>query len=237
MSVTVGVVLFPGSNCEFDVMEAVRRLGGDARIVWHGDRELRAIDAVVLPGGFAHGDYLRPGAIARFSPVMAAVRAFAAEGGPVVGICNGFQVLTEAGLLPGALQKNRGLKFLCTTVSLRVESTASALTSAAIAGSVVRVPINHFEGNYTCSSEVLAELQGEDRVILRYVENPNGSIDDIAGICSTERNVVGLMPHPERASDAILGTADGTPMLRSLLDAAAGGAVAQSTAKAVRSRV
>ena len=132
MTATVGVVLFPGSNCEFDVMEAIRRLGGDARIVWHGDCDLGAVDAVVLPGGFAHGDYLRPGALARFSPVMAAVEAFAADGGPVVGICNGFQVLTEAGLLPGALQKNRGLKFLCKTVSLRVESTDSALTSVKV---------------------------------------------------------------------------------------------------------
>jgi phosphoribosylformylglycinamidine synthase len=222
MNATVGVVLFPGSNCEFDVIEAVRRLGGDARVVWHGDRELGPVDAVVLPGGFAHGDYLRPGALARFSPVMAAVRAFAAAGGPVVGICNGFQVLTEAGLLPGALQKNRGLKFLCTTVAVRVESTDSVLTSAAVEGRVARVPINHFEGNYTCTADVLAELQREDRVILRYVENPNGSVDDIAGICSRERNVVGLMPHPERASDELLGSADGVPMLRSLLDAAAG---------------
>jgi phosphoribosylformylglycinamidine synthase I len=236
MSATVGVVLFPGSNCEFDVMEAVRRLGGNARIVWHGDRELGAIDAVVLPGGFAHGDYLRPGAIARFSPVMEAVRSFAAEGGPVVGICNGFQVLTEAGLLPGALQKNRGLKFLCTTVPLRVESTSSVLTSVATAGSVVRIPINHFEGNYTCTKDVLAELRSEERVVLRYVDNPNGSIDDIAGICSAERNVVGLMPHPERASDELLGTSDGIPMLRSLLAAAAVNAEVRPAAGAVRSR-
>jgi phosphoribosylformylglycinamidine synthase len=233
MSATVGVVLFPGSNCEYDVMEAVRRLGGDARIVWHGDRDLRAVDAVVLPGGFAHGDYLRPGALARFSPVMAAVEAFAADGGPVVGICNGLQVLTEAGLLPGALQKNRGLKFLCTTVSLRVESADSVLTSEAPVGSVVRVPINHFEGNYTCTTETLTELQRDDRVILRYLDNPNGSIDDIAGICSPGRNVVGLMPHPERASDALLGSSDGLPMLRSLLAAASGRSVARPTLDAV----
>jgi phosphoribosylformylglycinamidine synthase I len=220
MTATVGVVLFPGSNCEFDVMEAIRRLGGDARIVWHGDRDLGAVDAVVLPGGFAHGDYLRPGALARFSPVMAAVEAFAADGGPVVGICNGFQVLTEAGLLPGALQKNRGLKFLCKTVSLRVETADSALTSEATVGSVVRVPINHFEGNYTCTTATLAELRRDDRVILRYLDNPNGSVDDIAGICSGGRNVVGLMPHPERASDALLGSSDGLSMLRSLLTAA-----------------
>jgi phosphoribosylformylglycinamidine synthase I len=231
---TVGVVLFPGSNCEFDVMEAVRRLGGDARIVWHGDHDLGAVDAVVLPGGFAHGDYLRPGAIARFSPVMAAVADFAAGGGPVVGICNGFQVLTEAGLLPGALQKNRGLKFLCTTVSLRVESTDSVLTSETTPGSVVRVPINHFEGNYTCTTETLAELRRDDRVILRYLDNPNGSVDDIAGICSAGRNVVGLMPHPERASDTLLGSTDGLPMLRSLLAAASGRRTARPALDAVR---
>ena len=220
MSPRVGVVLFPGSNCEFDVMEAIRGLGGDTRIVWHGDRDLGGVDAIVLPGGFAHGDYLRPGALARFSPVMAAVEAFAADGGPVVGICNGFQVLTEAGLLPGALQKNRGLKFVCTTVSLRVESADSVLSSETDVGSVVRVPINHFEGNYTCTTETLAELRRENRVILRYLDNPNGSVDDIAGICSAGRNVVGLMPHPERASDPLLGSSDGLSMLRSLLAAA-----------------
>src|SRR5438128_1176325 len=149
----VGVVVFPGSNCELDAMEAVRALGGDAQLLWHGDRSLSGVDAVILPGGFAHGDYLRPGAIARFSPIMEAVATFAGDGGPVVGICNGFQVLTEAGLLPGALQKNRGLKFLCTTVEVRVESVRSALTREAELGAVLRVPINHFEGNYTCSPE------------------------------------------------------------------------------------
>ncbi|MBW8825389.1 MAG: phosphoribosylformylglycinamidine synthase subunit PurQ [Acidobacteria bacterium] len=217
----VGVVLFPGSNCEQDAIESIRLLGGDAEVLWHGDATIGDADAVIVPGGFAHGDYLRPGAIARFSPVMGAVAAFAAAGGPVVGICNGFQVLTEAGLLPGALQKNRGLKFLCTTVSLRVDSTNSVLTSDAEAGSILRVPVNHFEGNYTCSPETLAELQGDDRIVLRYVENPNGSIDDIAGICSEGRNVVGLMPHPERACHPLLGSTDGQPLLRSLLTAAA----------------
>ena len=221
---TVGVVLVPGSNCEFDVMEAVGALGGEARIVWHGDRVPGDVDAVVIPGGFAHGDYLRPGAIARFSPVMAAVGEFARSGGPVVGICNGFQVLTEAGLLPGALQKNRGLKFLCTTVELEVATTASALTNRTEVGARLRVPINHFEGNFTCSSEVLAELEGEDRIVVRYVENPNGSVADIAGICSAGRNVVGLMPHPERAYDPLLGSGDGRVLLESLLAAAAGAA-------------
>jgi phosphoribosylformylglycinamidine synthase I len=220
MAPRIGVVLFPGSNCEHDVMEAVRALGGEAEICWHGDATLGQADAVVVPGGFAHGDYLRPGAIARFSPVMGAVVDFARSGGPVLGICNGFQVLTEAGLLPGALQKNRGLKFLCTTVGLRVETTGSVLTREAEVGDVLRVPINHFEGNYTCSPEVLAELRSEDRVVLRYVENPNGSVDDIAGITNEGRNVVGLMPHPERAIDDLLGSADGVPLLRSFLSAA-----------------
>jgi phosphoribosylformylglycinamidine synthase len=220
MSPRVGVVLFPGSNCELDVIEAVRRLDGQAEVLWHGDATVRGVDAVVVPGGFAHGDYLRPGAIARFSPVMGAVSDYARDGGPVVGICNGFQVLTEAGLLPGALQKNRGLKFLCAIAEVRVESTASVLTSGTEAGQVLRVPINHFEGNYTCDAATLAALQAEDRIVLRYVDNPNGSIDDIAGICNEGRNVVGLMPHPERAIDELLGSVDGVPLVRSLLDCA-----------------
>jgi phosphoribosylformylglycinamidine synthase subunit PurQ / glutaminase len=225
VSASIGVILFPGSNCEQDAVEAVRGLGGPdnevtAELVWHGDDSLAGVDAVVVPGGFAHGDYLRPGAIARFSPIMRAVRAFADEGGPVVGICNGFQVLTEAGLLPGALQKNAGLKFLCTTTTLRVETTDSVLTSAMSVGDEPRIPINHFEGNYTCDRETLAMLRSEDRVVVRYVDNPNGSIDDIAGVCNEGRNVVGLMPHPERASHALLGSTDGLPMLQSLLDAA-----------------
>jgi phosphoribosylformylglycinamidine synthase I len=220
----VGVVVFPGSNCEHDAVEAIGALGGKADLVWHGDRSLDGFDAVVLPGGFAHGDYLRPGAIARFSPVMSAVTEFAAAGGPVVGICNGFQVLTEAGLLPGALQKNRGLKFLCTEVELEVASTDSPLTREAEIGDRLRVPINHFEGNYTCDQRTLDELVGDDRVILRYVENPNGSVADIAGICGAARNVVGLMPHPERASDPLLGSSDGVVLLRSLLTAASAAA-------------
>ena len=220
MAPRVGVVLFPGSNCEHDVVEAVRLLGGDAEILWHGDDSVQGVDAVVIPGGFAHGDYLRPGAIARFSPVMEAVVAFAAAGGPVVGICNGFQVLTEAGLLPGALQKNRGLKFLCTTVELRVDSTDSVLTSSANAGAILRVPINHFEGNYTCSAGTLAALKRNDQVVLRYVDNPNGSVDDIAGITNEGRNVVGLMPHPERAISPLLGSDDGVPLLSSLVASA-----------------
>jgi phosphoribosylformylglycinamidine synthase subunit PurQ / glutaminase len=212
----IGVILFPGSNCEQDAMEAVRHLGGDAELLWHGDDTVAGVDAVIVPGGFAHGDYLRPGAIARFSPVMQAVAKFAADGGPVVGICNGFQVLTEAGLLPGALQKNRGLKFLCTTVELRVESTDSVLTSQAHTGDVLRVPINHFEGNFTCSDETLDTLRAEDRIVLRYVDNPNGSVDDIAGICNEGRNVVGLMPHPERYVEGSVGGSDGAGLFRAL---------------------
>jgi phosphoribosylformylglycinamidine synthase I len=217
---TVGVVVFPGSNCEHDVVEALQGLGSQAVLLWHGDNAVGDVDAVVLPGGFAHGDYLRPGAIARFSPLMASITEFAAAGGPVVGICNGFQVLTEAGLLPGALQKNRGSRFLCSPAELVVASTQSVLTCAATVGEVLRLPINHFEGNYTCSAETLAELHAEDRVVLRYVSNPNGSMDDIAGVCSAGRNVVGLMPHPERACDPLLGSDDGRRLLGSLLVAA-----------------
>jgi phosphoribosylformylglycinamidine synthase len=217
MAARVGVVTFPGSNCELDVVEAVEALGGQAELLWHADPTVGEVDAVVLPGGFAHGDYLRPGAIARFSPIMDAVREHAAAGGPVVGICNGFQVLTEAGLLPGALQKNAGLKFLCTTAELRVETADSALTAEATVGDVLRVPINHFEGSYTCDAEVLAQLRAEDRVVVRYLDNPNGSIDDIAGVCNEGRNVVGLMPHPERACHPLLGSTDGAVLLRSLL--------------------
>jgi phosphoribosylformylglycinamidine synthase subunit PurQ / glutaminase len=217
----VGVVLFPGSNCEHDVVEAVTDLGGRADIIWHGDSSLGSIDAVVLPGGFAHGDYLRPGAIARFSPIMAAVEDFAAGGGPVVGVCNGFQILTEAHLLPGALQKNRGLTFLCTTVDLEVASDRSVLTSGIEIGTRLRIPINHFEGNYTCDQRTLDELRAEGRIILRYTNNPNGSVDDVAGIASQGGNVVGLMPHPERAVDPLVGSTDGRILLGALLKVAA----------------
>lgn len=223
MAVEVAVIRFPGTNCEFDVAEAVESLGAQARIVFHDEPALGTADAVVVAGGFAHGDYLRPGAIARFSPVMSAVGEFAAAGGPVVGICNGFQVLTEAHLLPGALQKNAGLKFRCGMAQLRVETTDSVLTSAAAVGDVLDIPINHFEGNYTCSPETLAELRAEDRIVVRYVDNPNGSVDDIAGICNEGRNVVGLMPHPERACNELLGSNDGVVMLRSMLAAAGAG--------------
>ena len=220
MSPRVGVVLFPGSNCEQDVVEAIESLGGEAGVIWHGATELGDVDAIVLPGGFAYGDYLRPGAIARFSPVMGPVADFARAGGPVIGICNGFQVLTEAGLLPGALQKNAGLKFLCRSVTVRVESTRSALTNQAEVGQKLTIPINHFEGNYTCDERTIAELRDDDRILFTYVDNPNGSTSSIAGICNSARNVVGLMPHPERACHPLLGGTDGAIVLRSLLAAA-----------------
>ncbi len=217
----VGVVVFPGTNCEHDVALAVERAGGTAELVWHTATSLGACDAVVVAGGFAHGDYLRPGAIARFSPVMEAVSKAAADGMPVVGICNGFQVLTEAGLLPGALQKNAGLSFLCKDVVLRVENSRSSLTRDVAIGTELQVPINHFEGNYTVEPETLAEILANDQVVVRYVDNPNGSVDSIAGVCNTAGNVVGLMPHPERASDALLGSEDGLVLLKAFLSATA----------------
>ncbi len=216
---TVGVVRFPGTNCEFDTVEAIAGLGGSAEILWHEDTDLSGVDAVVIAGGFAHGDYLRPGAIARFSPIMTSVADAAKSGMPVVGICNGFQVLTEAGLLPGALQKNRGLTFINEFQAIRVESTNSALTGAATEGQELDIPINHFEGNYTCDDATLASLRDNDQIVLTYVDNPNGSVGDIAGVCNDARNVVGLMPHPERASHALLGSEDGNVLLRGLLEA------------------
>jgi len=222
MTTSIGVVVFPGTNCEHDVVRALRIVGGaEAELVWHGDTSVDRFDAVILPGGFAHGDYLRPGALARFSPVMEAVTRFADDGGVVIGICNGFQVLTEAGLLPGALQKNSGLRFVCTTVPVQVCSTRTPLTALSDVGAILLLPVNHFEGNYICDAATLDELRGEDRIVLRYTENPNGSIDDIAGICNAARNVVGLMPHPERACDELTGAVDGLSLLRGLLAVAA----------------
>jgi phosphoribosylformylglycinamidine synthase len=215
----VGVVVFPGSNCEYDALAAVNTLGARAELVWHSVTDLSNYDAVILPGGFAHGDYLRPGAIARFSPVMAAVSRFAAEGGPVLGICNGFQVLTEAGLLPGALQKNIGLTFLCQPTTLVVTSTNSVLTSGATLGQELVIPINHFSGSYTCDDETFASLVEHGQIILRYKENPNGSRDDVAGLANERGNVVGLMPHPERAMSTLLGSVDGRVLLEGFLTA------------------
>ena len=218
MAPKIGVVRFPGTNCEFDTVEAMNALGGEGEILWHGDTSLGNSDAVIIAGGFAHGDYLRPGAIARFSPIMESIIAAANDGMPVIGICNGFQVLTEAGLLPGALQKNSGLKFINDWQMLKVESTNSSLTSAAVVGQELNIPINHFEGNYTCSAETLAELKANDQIVLTYTPNPNGSVGDIAGVCNEGRNVVGLMPHPERASHELLGSTDGNVLLQSVLD-------------------
>jgi phosphoribosylformylglycinamidine synthase len=213
----IGVVVFPGSNCEYDAAAAVERLGDQAEFVWHTRTDLDGIDGVILPGGFAHGDYLRPGALARFSPVMGAVERFAAAGGPVLGICNGFQVLVEAGLLPGALQKNRGLTFLCQPTTLVVSSTSSVLTRSAIVGQELVVPINHFSGSYTCDDQTHDELVRNGQIVLRYKENPNGSRDDIAGVTNNAGNVVGLMPHPERAMSTLLGSADGLVLFESFL--------------------
>lgn len=213
----IGVVVFPGSNCEYDAAAAVTSFGDQAEFVWHTRTDLDGLDGIILPGGFAHGDYLRPGALARFSPVMTAVERFAAAGGPVLGICNGFQVLVEAGMLPGALQKNRGLTFLCQPTTLVVTSTSSVLTRAATIGQELVVPINHFSGSYTCDDETHDELVRNGQIILRYKENPNGSRDDIAGVANVAGNVVGLMPHPERAMSTLLGSADGMVLFESFL--------------------
>ena len=217
---TAAVVVFPGSNCEHDAVSGLELAGTTAELVWHTETDLSRFDLVVLPGGFAHGDYLRPGALARISPVMDAVGAFAAKGGPVVGICNGFQVLTEAGLLPGALQKNNHLTFNCEDSVLEVASSRSVLTSGVAVGTKLSIPINHFSGSYVCAEETLRALHDNDQVVLRYVENPNGSLDDIAGISNVAGNVVGLMPHPERACSTLLGSTDGLVLLQALVGAA-----------------
>jgi phosphoribosylformylglycinamidine synthase I len=220
------IVVFPGSNCDHDAYHAAKHvLGHDAAFVWHKETSLAGADVVVLPGGFSHGDYLRTGAIARFSPVMAAVKEFAAAGGPVLGICNGFQILCEAGMLPGAMLRNRDLKFRCETVHVRVEQTNTLFTSQARAGQVLRLPIAHGEGNYFAEPDVIRDLESAGRVVFRYCDpagrvtddaNPNGSINGIAGICSERRNVVGLMPHPERACEPVLGSADGLLLFESV---------------------
>jgi len=213
-----GVVVFPGSNCDHDAWYAIsHNLGHSADFIWHDSRTLGPVDAVILPGGFSYGDYLRCGAIAKFSPVMTAVREFAAGGGLVLGICNGFQVLVESGLLPGALLRNRDLKFVCRPVSLRVETTDTPFTATATKGQLLTVPVAHGEGCYFADHATLAALRREDRVVLRYVDNPNGSLDDIAGICNQKRNVMGMMPHPERASDHLLGSTDGKVILESMI--------------------
>src|SRR5579871_1553001 len=213
-----GVIVFPGSNCDHDALYAVSsNLGQKAEFIWHDSESLGDADAVILPGGFAYGDYLRCGAIAKFSPVMQAVRGFAAEGGLVLGVCNGFQILVESGLLPGALIRNRSLKFICRDVHLRTETVHCAFTSAAHRGEILRMPIAHGEGCYFADDRTLDELQAEDRVVFRYLDNPNGSLRDIAGILNRERNVMGMMPHPERATEALMGSSDGLVVFESML--------------------
>ena len=218
MTVKIGIVVFPGSNCEQDVKVASAGLGAEPVMVWHAERDLPDVDIVVLPGGFAHGDYLRTGALARFSPVMDAVGAHAADGKLVIGICNGFQVLCESGLLPGALRKNAGLKFLCKWTEVRVENATTPFTSRANAGDVLRIPINHFEGSWYCEPDRLAKMKERGHVVLRYVDNPNGSLESVAGICNENGNVFGLMPHPERACEQLLGSTDGRVILGSMID-------------------
>jgi phosphoribosylformylglycinamidine synthase I len=216
-----GVIVFPGSNCDHDAFHAVScNLGQKAEFIWHDSATLGDVDAVILPGGFAYGDYLRCGAIAKFSPVMSAVRDFASAGGPVLGICNGFQILVEAGLLPGALIRNRSLRFVCRDVHLRTETAHSPFTLAAAKGEILRVPVAHGEGCYYADEHTLDELEAEDRVVFRYLDNPNGSLRDIAGILNRERNVMGMMPHPERASDDLMGSSDGLVVFQSMLRAA-----------------
>lgn len=233
-----GIIVFPGSNCELDcqwVLHSV--LGQEAELVWHKESTLRDYDCLILPGGFAHGDYLRTGAIARFSPIMAAVEDHARRGGLVLGICNGFQILCEAGLLPGALLRNTSLHFICRHVYLRVETTDTPFTSACTEGQVLRMPINHNEGRYYADDETLVRLRDKNQVIFRYVTsagvageeaNPNGSLDHIAGLCNEERNVLGLMPHPERAAEELLGSVGGLPLFTSLLG---GGRVTSRTSR------
>ncbi|MFY9554724.1 MAG: phosphoribosylformylglycinamidine synthase subunit PurQ [Blastocatellia bacterium] len=223
-----GVVMFPGSNCDHDTYHVINRvIGQPVDFIWHRQNTVSECDAVILPGGFSYGDYLRTGAIARFSPVMAAVKEFASRGGLVMGICNGFQILCEAGLLPGALLRNRNLKFICEHVNIRVEAADTPFTNRCRRGQVLSVPIAHGDGNYFCDDETLAELQRENRIIFRYSDrdgnltaeaNPNGSLDGIAGICNRERNVLGMMPHPERASEQLLGSNDGRIIFYSLAD-------------------
>jgi phosphoribosylformylglycinamidine synthase subunit PurQ / glutaminase len=228
---TFGVVVFPGSNCEQDAYHAATDvLGQNARYLWHKDTDLKGADVVVLPGGFAHGDYLRVGAMARFSPIMASVKEFAANGGPVVGICNGFQILLEAGLLPGAMLRNRSLKYQCEFVHVRVEQTDTPFTSGARAGQVLRLPIGHGEGNYFAPPELLQKIEANRQVVLRYCDangqvddqsNPNGSVNAIAALCNEKRNVLGMMPHPERACEPLLGGDDGRILLASVVNAMA----------------
>jgi phosphoribosylformylglycinamidine synthase I len=226
-----GVIVFPGSNCDHDSYYAVNSAAGQpVTFLWHESNDLEGCDAVIVPGGFAYGDYLRTGAIAKFAPIMESLAKFAASGGLVIGICNGFQILCEAGLLPGALMRNAGLKYVCRQVHLRVESTNTPFTHDLGKGEVLQIPIGHMEGNYYCDSETLAQLQRDERIIFRYATakgeiteeaNPNGSLDNIAGICNEGRNVLGMMPHPDRSSEAMLGSADGLKIFQGMVESMA----------------
>ncbi len=226
-----GVLVFPGSNCDHDTFNVIAEIAHQpVTFLWHDSENLAGVDAVLVPGGFAYGDYLRTGAIARFSPVMQSVKRFADGGGLVLGICNGFQILTEAGLLPGALLRNAGLKYICKQVHLRTETTDSVFTNKLRKGEVMQVPIGHMEGNYFCSPEELNRLEAEDRVAFRYATtsgevteeaNPNGSLKNIAGILNEQRNVLGMMPHPDRSSEKLLGSADGWKIFASMIEALA----------------
>jgi phosphoribosylformylglycinamidine synthase subunit PurQ / glutaminase len=224
-----GVVVFPGSNCDHDTFYAISDvLYQPVEFIWHQSENLENCDAIILPGGFAHGDYLRTGAIARFSPVMKSVEKFSKSGGLVLGVCNGFQILLEAGLLPGAVMRNVGLRYICRHVHIRVENTATPFTQVAAAGQILKIPIAHNDGNYTCDSATLAELKKNQQIVFRYTTqdgqddaagNPNGSMENIAGICNRDRNVAGLMPHPERAVESVLDSADGLVIFRSMVEA------------------
>ncbi len=226
-----GVIIFPGSNCDHDAYWTAQQvLKQSATFLWHESHDLQNCDVILVPGGFSYGDYLRTGAIAKFSPVMESVKKFAENGGLVLGICNGFQILCESGLLPGALLRNVGLKYVCKPVHVRVESTDTPFTNACREGEVLTIPIGHMEGNYFCDESTLAELKRNQRIVLRYAEadgritpesNPNGSLENIAGICNAGRNVLGMMPHPERASEAELGGTDGFKIFESLVGAMA----------------
>lgn len=223
-----GVLVFPGSNCDYDTYHVVAEIAHQpVTFLWHDSADLQGCDAILVPGGFAYGDYLRTGAIAHFSPVMQSVKKFAAEGGFVLGICNGFQILCESGLLPGALLRNAGLKYICKQVHLRTETTNSPFTHALKKGEVLKIPIGHMEGNYFCDDATLERLRAEDRIAFRYSTpegnitaeaNPNGSLDNIAGVLSEGRNVLGMMPHPDRSSEVLLGSADGWKIFASLVE-------------------
>ena len=222
-----GVLVFPGSNCDHDTFHVISEVAGEqVTFLWHDSEDLQGVDAVLVPGGFAYGDYLRTGAIARFSPVMQAVQRFASNGGLVLGICNGFQILTEAGLLPGALMRNAGLKYICKQVHLRVETSDSPFTNQLVKGEVLQIPIGHMEGNFFCTAEELRALEAEGRIAFRYATaeglmtpeaNPNGSLGNIAGILNEGRNVLGMMPHPDRSSEKLLGSADGWKIFASMI--------------------